>query len=111
MGRRIFVADIGSTRCEPGLQPKFGWAGLDPGHPERVFGSPRITELAAALVTAFQDGHHVALGLEAPLFIPVPTEATDLCRGRTNERSRSFAAPAGLAVTALMVHEAAWLLR
>src|SRR5262245_6313605 len=90
MGRRIFVADIGSTRCERGMRPKFGWAGLDPEQPGRIFGSPHINELAAALVTAFRDGHHVALGLEAPLFIPVPTEATDLCRGCTNEGSRSF---------------------
>jgi hypothetical protein len=52
----------------------------------------------------------VALGFEAPLFIPVPTDAASLCRGRTSEGSRSFAAPAGLAVAALGLHQAAWVL-
>lgn len=67
MGRRIFVADIGSTRYERGRTPNFGWAGVDPEQPERLFGSSNIDTLAAALATALQAGHHIALGFEAPL--------------------------------------------
>ena len=56
-------------------------------------------------------GHSIALGFEAPLFIPVPNASSDLSRGRKNEGSPSWAAPPGLTVASLGLHQAAWLLR
>jgi hypothetical protein len=110
--RRVYAVDIGSTRCEPGQQPRFAWAGVDPDAPDTTLvGSSDIEELCDHLVTDLSERRSVALGFEAPLFIPVPVAAANLCRGRTNEGSRSFAAPAGLAVTALGLHQAAWILR
>lgn len=55
-------------------------------------------------------GYSIALGFEAPLFIPVPESANDLSRGREGEGNRSFAAPAGGYVTTLGMHQAAWVL-
>jgi hypothetical protein len=66
--------------------------------------------MTAWLARDLDDGLSVALGFEAPLFIPVPLDANNLCRGRATEGSRSFAAPAGLAVTTLGLHQAAWIL-
>jgi len=108
--RAIYAVDIGSTRCEAGRTPNFAWARVDPADPRSVVGSPDIDKLADQIIRDLQDGRSVALGFEAPLFIPVPVESSSLCYGRKNERSRSFAAPAGLAVATLGLHEAAWIL-
>lgn len=109
--RRIYAADIGSTRCDRGAAPKFAWVCIDPDHPDDVRGSSDIEAFAKSIATSLAAGISVAVGFEAPMFIPVPDEASDLCRGRAGEGSRSFAAPAGLAVSALGLHQAAWVLR
>jgi hypothetical protein len=111
VGRTIYAVDVGSTRCKPGGTPNFGWARVDPEYPNTVNGSSEIGALADAVVQDLSSGNSIALGFEAPLFIPVPELASKLCHGRTNEGSRSFAAPAGLAVTTLGIHQSAWLLR
>ncbi len=91
--------------------PNFAGAQINPGTPDDVRGASDIEALAEAVAADLDAGRNVALGFEAPQFIPVPTEASDLCRGRRNEGSRSFAAPAGLAVAGLGIHQAAWVLR
>jgi hypothetical protein len=111
MTRRIYAVDVGSTRCDNGRTPRFAWARVDPDAPNDVMGHSDISLLATALAADLNEGVSVALGFEAPLFIPVPALATSLCCGRKGEGSRSFAAPVGLTVCALAVHEAAWLLR
>jgi len=111
LGRVIYAVDVGSTRCEAGRTPNFAWARVDPTDPSSVVGSSDIGKLADQIIRDLQDGQSVALGFEAPLFIPVPIEPSALCRGRKNERNRSWAAPAGLAVTTLALHQAAWILR
>lgn len=73
-------------------------------------GGRSIASLSAAIADDLRAGRAVALGLEAPLAIPVPLGAADLSRGRENEGSRSWAAPFGLAVASLGLHQAAWLL-
>jgi hypothetical protein len=74
-------------------------------------GSSDIEKLVEAIVRDLLDRRSVALGFEAPLFIPIPLKASRLCYGRDNEGSRSFAAPAGLTVATLGLHQAAWILR
>lgn len=111
MKRAIYAADIGSTRCSPGKPPNFAWARVDPDHPGGVRGSSDIAQLARSVTNDLAQGASVALGFEAPLFMPVPWSADDLCRGRSGDGSRSFAAPAGLTVAALGLHQAAWVLR
>lgn len=111
MSRAIYAVDIGSTRCKAGQTPNFAWARVDPVDPKFVEGSSDIGKLADRIVRDLQNRQSVALGFEAPLFIPVPAEASALCHGRKNEGSRAFAAPAGLAVATLGLHQAAWILR
>lgn len=106
--RAIYVCDVGSTRSDP---PKFGWARILPEHPTEVVGSSNIRALASCLEEDLRGGRSVALGFEAPLFMPVPDQAEDLSRGRTGEGSRSMFAPAGSAVATLGLHQAAWILR
>ncbi|HMD99633.1 MAG TPA: GntG family PLP-dependent aldolase [Terriglobia bacterium] len=111
LSRVIYAVDIGSTRCEAGRTPNFGWARVDPVDPSSVVGSSDIGKLADRIIRDLQNEQSVALGFEAPLFIPVPAESSALCYGRKNEGSRSFAAPAGLAVATLGLHQVAWILR
>jgi hypothetical protein len=111
VGRRIYAIDVGSTRCDRGKPSNFAWARLDPAHPKTLTGSSDIELLAERLIHDLVARHSVALGFEAPLFVPVPSLAANLCRGRANEGSRSFAAPAGLAVASLGIHQSAWVLR
>lgn len=110
MSRIIYAVDIGSTRCEAGQTPNFAWARVDPADPRSVVGSSDINKLADRIVRDLQARQSVALGFEAPLFIPVPVESSALCYGRKNEGNRSFAAPVGLAVTTLGLHQVAWIL-
>ena len=106
--RVVYECDVGSTR---GRQPRFAWARVEPEPPSEVVGSSDIRALAANLEVDLGRGYSIALGFEAPLFIPVPMCANDLSRGRRGEGNRAFAAPAGAAVTTLDAHQAAWLLR
>lgn len=107
----IYAADIGSTRLKKGGTPNFGWARIDPDAGGEVRVSTDIEHLAIALTADLAGGRSVALGLECPLFMPVPVSADSLCHRREGEGNRSFAAPPGLAVAALGLHQAAWLLR
>lgn len=106
--RAIYAVDVGSTR---GRRPKFAWARIYPEKPSEVTGSSDIGKLLSALEHDILDGRSVALGFEAPLFIPVPYAREDLSRGRTGEGNRAWAAPAGSAVAMLGLHQAAWLLQ
>lgn len=111
MSTVIYAVDIGSTRCKAGRTPNFAWARVEGADPSSLVGSSDIDKLADQIIRDLQDGQSVALGFEAPLFIPVPVESSALCHGRKNEGSRSFAAPPGLAVATLGLHQAAWILR
>jgi len=111
LGRVIYACDIGSTRAKPGKLPKFAWAKVEPETNPDMVGSSDIRALAAEIEKDLGRGYSVALGFEAPLFLPVPESADDLSRGRQGEGNRSFAAPPGAAVATLGTHQAAWLLR
>lgn len=104
--RRIYAVDVGSTQ-----QDSFAWVCVDPEVPERLTGSRDIELLSARVVADLQAHRSVALGLEAPLFIPVPVAASRLSKARTDEGRPCWAAPPGLTVASLGLHQAAWVLR
>jgi hypothetical protein len=109
-GRMVYAADIRSTRCKASGIPNFGWVKVDPADPATLRGSSDIGKLAEQIIADLQGGRNVALGFEAPLFIPVPAPSSALCYGRENDGNRSCMAPAGLTVTALGLHKSAWIL-
>lgn len=105
--RVIYAVDVGKTR-EP---PNFAWARVGSEGDRDIIASSDIRILISRLEHDFKRGHSVALGFEAPVFIPIPESADDLSRGRKGEGSRSCFAPAGSTVAMLGVHQAAWMLR
>jgi len=109
----IYACDVGSTRTDGKRRAGsgFGWACVssDPEAVDADHGS--IEAMADTIGRDLHQGRSVALGFECPLFIPLPRAAAHLCTGRTGEGNRSFAAPAGLAVTTLGLQQATWLLK
>jgi len=103
--RRIYAVDIGST-----LRQAFAWAATNPGDSE-VIGCTSISTLVDAISADLQRGISIALGFEAPLFLPIPDHALNLSRGRKGEGSRSCMAPIGGYVATLALQQAAWCLR
>ncbi len=104
--RAVYACDVGGTRSG-----KFAWARVEPETGSGVTGSSDIRVLTAALERDLKQDYSIALGFEAPLYIPVPESSDDLSRGCTGEGSRAWAAPAGSTVAMLGVHQSAWLLR
>ena len=104
----IFAVDIGS-RLAGRRGVAFAWCGVkDESGPVETGTSP--VDLVSCIEREILAGNHVSLGLEAPLFLPVPDDAKNLSRGRRNEGNRSWAAPAGGYVASLALHQAAWIL-
>lgn len=105
MDRAIYACDIGSVRAG-----SFAWVRADP-RSTRLVGSACIDSLVESLFQDITSGNRsVALGLEAPLFMPVPDDSQELNSGRDDEGQRSMFAPAGATVTTLGLHEVAWIL-
>ncbi|CAN5654099.1 hypothetical protein BH24ACT22_BH24ACT22_06730 [soil metagenome] len=106
MKRAIYACDVGSTRAG-----NFGWVRVEPDTPKEIKGCSDICALVTKIKEDLEHGYSIALGFEAPLFIPVPQSADDLSRGRQGEGNRPFSAQAGAYVTTLSMHQAAWVLR
>ena len=105
----IYAIDVGSTIPKrDGVA--FAWCGVDDSGNE-VCGGTCPEDLVKEIALRIKAGESVALGIEAPLFIPVPSHKSNLSKGRVNERDRSWAAPPGGYVATLAVHQCAWLLR
>jgi len=105
--RVIYACDIGSTRRQA-----FAWARLLPNKgSQSIQGSSDIQQLVKRLELDIEQGYSVALGFEAPLFIPIPESSKDLSKGRDGESNRSFASQVGLTVCTLGVHQSAWILK
>lgn len=87
----IGVIDVGSPRSG-----KLGWA-IIPPEGSAVTGS----DLDAFVEAIGQLGaaHALAIGFEAPLFIPARSVAMDVLSGRKGEGSRAWSAGAGATVT------------
>lgn len=56
-------------------------------------------------------GASLTIGMECPLFLPVPDRSSGLSTGRLGERDRSCFAPAGGYVATLGLHQLAFILR
>lgn len=101
-----YCADVGSV---PG--GSFGWARARRENGNmHVKGGSGIDDLVNLMDGDIRKGHAISLGIEAPLFLPVPVTRGDLSRGRDGERDRSCFAPAGGYVATLGVHELAYIL-
>jgi hypothetical protein len=87
----IGVIDVGSPKGG-----KLGWAILAP-NADPVLGKDLDAFIVA--VTALGANWPLAIGFEAPLFIPTPAEALKILSGRKGEGSRPWSAGAGAAVT------------
>ena len=111
ISRRIYAVDVGTTLPDRHGRSSFAWARVNPEKPKGIIGSSCIETLSACACRDLTAGRSVALGFEAPLFIPIPTASSRLSRGRGNEGSPSWAAPPGLTVATLGLHQAAWILR
>ena len=101
----VYACDIGSVKSGT-----FAWA-RNVSRDSAPTASVDIDDLIAAVTRDVANGLPIALGFEAPLFLPVPDESSQLNSGRTGETSRSMFAPAGAAVTTLGVHESAWIFK
>ena len=105
MKRAIYACDVGSVSAG-----NFAWARVVPGqgHPSA---SVDIDDLVKNLLQDIKNDMSIALGLEAPLFMPIPMDSGALNSGRQGEGNRSMFAPPGAAVATLAIQQAAWILR
>lgn len=87
----IGVIDVGSPRGG-----KLGWAILGP-NADPVLGKDLDAFIDA--MTSLGASRPLAIGFEAPLFIPTPAEALKILSGRQGEGSRPWSAGAGATVT------------
>jgi len=110
--RVICTCDVGSTLDQRKRGPAFAWARLNPNEGiESIQASACIDKLVRRLALDIIEGYSVALGFEAPLFIPVPNDSHELSKGREGDRDRAWASPIGGYVSALGIHQSAWILK
>lgn len=105
---QVICADIGSI-----ARDSFAWARRIPGtHDEEIHQPESIESLAAAVVYALGDGQPVALGFEAPMFIPVPEFPDQLGKARPCDApSPSWSSQVGASVLATAAVQVPWILR
>jgi hypothetical protein len=101
----VYACDIGSVK-----QNRFAWSRVV-SLKAKPIASRNIDGLLDQIEHDVRSGASIALGFEAPLFMPVPLRSKDLNSGRIGEANRSMFAPVGAFVTTLAIHEAAWILR
>lgn len=105
--RSVVACDVGSLRSDPCA---FAWARIQPGQPGAQT-STSIEELVDVLRRDAASKIDVALGFEAPLFVPVPNDPRAIGRARLGEGNRPYSVGAGLAVTVMGLQQSAWVLR
>ncbi len=108
MSAAVFVMDVGSVRpSKRSPRGAFGWsrATMAPGDSVSVIGGTSIASLLAAIEVDATSGMSLTLGVEAPLWIPVPDDGKELSRGRRGDGARSCFAPAGGYVATLGLHQ------
>jgi len=105
MNAIAYACDIGSIKSGA-----FAWA-RNSSLEKTPTASDSIDELITCIVEDGKAGKTIALGFEAPLFMPVPTQSAQLNSGRQYESSRSMFAPAGATVTTIAIHQTAWILK
>jgi len=98
----VYAIDVGGRN-------HFGWAKgslVD----EMIVGSS-VDECVCSIRSDAKLGIPLAIGFECPLFLPVPEQSMELCRGREGEESRSWSAQAGATVATLGFQQMAFILR
>lgn len=70
----------------------------------------KIDELVVAISEDLARGRRVALGFEAPLFVPLPDAESALCKGRVGEANRAWSAAGGLGSMGVATQESAYVL-
>jgi hypothetical protein len=105
---QVFCADVGSI-----ARDSFAWARRIPGSDGEELHRPEsIESLAASVVRALRDGGPVALGFEAPLFIPVPENPNRLGKARPCDApSPSWSSSVGASVLATAMVQIPWTLQ
>lgn len=105
---QVFCADVGSV-----ARNSFAWARRIPGSDGDELHRPEsIESLAASVVHALRDGEPVALGFEAPLFIPVPENPERLGKARPCDApSPAWSSSVGASVLATAMVQIPWILR
>lgn len=103
----VFCADIGSINREC-----FAWARRHPrAHDEDVHSASSIEALADAVSYQLDRKRPVALGLETPLFVPVPDDSSSLGKARPCDvGAPAWSSNVGASVMATGLVQAAWLL-
>ncbi len=97
----VVCADIGSVK-----NGGFGWwstAGEECGR--------KPSELVDHVSHLLSSGRKVALGFEAPLFVPVWKDEDGLTKARPGEKSHPWSAGAGSISLAIAIPQTAWILR
>ncbi len=103
----VFCADIGSI-----ARGSFAWARRLPGTGQEEVHQPESIEaLAAAVVQLLRNGEPVALGFEAPMFVPVPEDPRQLGKARPCDAGRpSWSSQVGGSVLATATVQVPWIL-
>lgn len=100
--RSIFAVDVGSLK-------NVGWARFASG--EAPEGSRSLSALVDRLAADAANGWSLALGFEAPGFLPIPESPTSLNRARPGEGDRPWCFGAGAYTTAIGIQQSAWVVR
>ncbi len=100
----IFCADIGSV-----MRGNFGWYGLhfDGTSDEGT----DIQALGSAVASSLNQQRSVALGFEAPMFVPLRREPDDLLKRRVGETNPNWIGGPGATVLATALAQVPWILR
>ena len=106
MNRIVYACDIGSVKTG-----KFAWVRADLDADFAPVGSNDMGGLLDCLKSDLRGKSSIALGFEAPLFMPVPNEIGNLGSGRIGEGSRSMFAQSGACAMALGCKQIAFILR
>ena len=109
-----YCADIGSVKKNGKVRKdaKFGWARARGERQDRIVEVGKCIDcLVDYIVKDLNNSEfQVALGIESPLFLPIPHETKFLSSGRSNEDDRSCFAPIGGYVAMLGLHELGYIL-
>lgn len=105
---QVFCADIGSI-----ARNSFAWARRIPGSDSEELHRPEsIESLATSVLHVLREGKPVALGFEAPLFIPVPEDSDRLGKARSCDApSPAWSSKIGASVFATAMVQIPWTLR
>jgi hypothetical protein len=108
MNRVIYVVDVGAPQAE------LAWARLEVDPSALPTGSADLTFASEQIAADLRSGAPVAIGFEAPGFLPVPVEISLLGKARPGEvrgnTSRPWSYGAGAYVTTMASH-VGWILR